>query len=305
MVKWECSICGYRSQKKIYINRHKKICYVNHLSKKNKLYFNKYKNHLEKSLEDALNNNSKINDQILNVDGMTGKMTRHFYNNLCSIQDCRYLEIGCFKGSSTCSAMYKNTIFSTSIDNWSEFGGPKDIFHKNFKKFMGLNNSKFIEKDFLLVDLTELDKYNIYLYDGPHDYEFHEKSLSYYKNVLDDMFIFIVDDWNWKHVRRATFKSIEINNLHILWDKEIRTNNENTTKCSGEKNKDTWWNGIYICLLHKKKSNYKENNSQENKEIDIDIDDTINIKKNGTINVKLKKSTNSKKNVKDIIDNIV
>ena len=305
MIKWECPICKYRSLKENYIKRHKKICYVNHLSKKNKLYYTKYLSHIEKSVEDAFNNKSKINDDILKINGMTGKMTRHFYNNLCSIQDCRYLEIGCFKGSSTCSAMFKNTIFSTSIDNWSEFGGPKEEFHENFKKFMGLNNSNFIENDFLSVDLNKLQKYNIYLYDGPHDYEFHEKSLSYYKDVLDEMFIFIVDDWNWKHVRRATLKSIETNNLHILWDKEIRTNNINTTKCAGEKNKDTWWNGIYICLLHKKNySNVSTNNEECEKEEKEEKE-----KKEKNIVIKDKKESyknnKDKDKLKSIIDNIV
>ena len=28
------------------------------------------------------------------MDGMTGKKTRHFYNNLLNTEDARYLEIG-------------------------------------------------------------------------------------------------------------------------------------------------------------------------------------------------------------------
>ena len=307
MKKWSCKICGYKSKKKIYIDRHKKICYTNHLSKKSKLYFEKYKNHIEKSLDNALNNKSKISNDILNIEGMTGTMTRHFYNNLCSMQDCRYLEVGCFKGSSTCSAMFKNTISSVSIDNWSELGGPKKEFDKNFKKFIGLNDSKLIESDFLSIDLKKLNKYNIYLYDGPHDYEYHEKSLAYYKDVLDEIFIFIVDDWNWKHVRRATYKSIVNNNLQILWEKEIRTSYDNSTKCSGEKNKDTWWNGIYIVILHKK---LPINKSESYQEKCIIIDDN----KSNTKNIDLKDKKNyketketkeSKEKIKSIIDNIV
>ena len=37
---------------------------------------------------------------------MTGIKTRHFYNNILNTDDARYLEIGAWKGSSICSAMY-------------------------------------------------------------------------------------------------------------------------------------------------------------------------------------------------------
>ena len=36
-----------------------------------------------------------------------------------------------------------------AIDNWSEFGGPKTEFLKNFNKFKGNNNINFIEKKLL------------------------------------------------------------------------------------------------------------------------------------------------------------
>ena len=56
--------------------------------------------HINTSLLKADNYTSKINDEILNIGGMTGKKTRHFYNNICSMDDARYLEIGTWKGSS-------------------------------------------------------------------------------------------------------------------------------------------------------------------------------------------------------------
>jgi hypothetical protein len=43
---------------------------------------NKYKQLIEKSFSNAENNISKINDEIIQMDGMTGTKTRHFYNNL-------------------------------------------------------------------------------------------------------------------------------------------------------------------------------------------------------------------------------
>ena len=54
-------------------------------------------NLLIKHIEDCLGKTNKytsnITDEILSIDGMTGKKTRHFYNNLCSMNDARYLEI--------------------------------------------------------------------------------------------------------------------------------------------------------------------------------------------------------------------
>ena len=36
-------------------------------------------------IKKANENKSKINDELLNMDGMSGNMTRHFYNNLLII----------------------------------------------------------------------------------------------------------------------------------------------------------------------------------------------------------------------------
>jgi hypothetical protein len=56
------------------------------------------------------------------------------------------------------------------------------------------------------------------------------------------MFIFIVDDWNWKDVRDGTRASFQALNLKVLYEKEIFTQDQV---------KETWWNGIYVAILHK------------------------------------------------------
>ena len=97
--------------------------------------------------------------------------------------------------------MYGNKSLVVCIDNWSEFGGPKSEFLINFEKFKGENEAKFIENDCYKVDVSVLPKFNIYMYDGNHSNESHYKALLHYYNCLDDMFIFIVDDWILKDVR--------------------------------------------------------------------------------------------------------
>ena len=209
-----------------------------------------YKTLIESAFQNAENNISKITNDIIIMDGMSGTKTRHFYNNLLNVEDARYLEIGTWKGSSVCSAMCGNKAEIVCIDNWSEFGGPKSEFLVNFEKFKGENKATFIENDCYTVDISILPKFNIYMYDGNHSNESHYKALLHYYNCLDDIFIFIVDDWNWIDVRDGTMNSIRKLNLKVLYEKEIRLtwdNSHTPLEVAGV----NWWNGIYVAILQK------------------------------------------------------
>jgi len=210
----------------------------------------KYQFLIETSFKNALIDNSKIDDYIINMEGATGKKTRHFYNNLLNTDDARYLEIGSYKGSSACSAMCGNKADIVCVDNWSQGGGPRNEFLANFDRFKGDNNAVFIESDCFLLDVSKLPKFNIFMYDGEHSYASHYKALLHYYECLDDIFIFIVDDWNWADVRNGTKNSIADLNLKVLYEKEIRlTWDESHTPA--DEAKETWWNGIYIAVLEK------------------------------------------------------
>jgi hypothetical protein len=212
--------------------------------------FETYKTLVETSFSNAEKNISKITNDIIIMDGMSGTKTRHFYNNLLNIEDARYLEIGTWKGSSVCSAMCNNKANVVCIDNWCEFGGPKNEFLINFEKYKGNNRATFIENDCYKVDVSTLSKFNIYMYDGNHTNDSHYKALLHYYDCLDDIFIFIVDDWNWKDVRDGTIESIQKLNLKVLYEKEIRTTWDNSVPLEPELSKN-WWNGIYIVILQK------------------------------------------------------
>lgn len=207
-----------------------------------------YKLLIDTSFKNANNFNSKINDEIIQMDGMSGTKTRHLYNNLLNFYDARYLEIGTWKGSSVCSAMFNNKAKVVCIDNWCGFGGPKNEFIENFNKFKGENEAQFIETDCFDYDVSTLPKFNIYMYDGGHSLEDHYNALKYYYDCLDDIFIFIVDDWNWWDVREGTYRAINDCKYTILYQKGIRTSFDN----QGHGSKD-WWNGIYVAILQKNK----------------------------------------------------
>jgi hypothetical protein len=207
--------------------------------------------HIEESLALANNNKSKISDDLLKMEGMSGKKTRHFYNNLCSMNNTRYLEIGTWKGSSLCSAMFNNKITCVAIDNFSEFDGPRDDFIKNLDKYKGINNVTFIEKNCWDIDVSKLGKFDIYMYDGNHNHDSHYKALNHYLPCLDDIFIYIIDDWNWPWVRDPTLKAILDNNLEIIYKKEIFVEHDENyvTPLSGPDS--DWHNGISIFILKK------------------------------------------------------
>lgn len=202
-----------------------------------------FKNHVESALRDAEINSSMISSDIINMEGMTGTKTRHFYNNLLRIPDARYLEIGSWKGSSVCSAMYKNNATVVCIDNWCTFGGPKQEFMENLNKYKGNNNVTFIEQDCFKVDVSALPKFNLYMFDGEHTYDDQYKALTHYYNCLDDIFIFVVDDWNYPHVRTGTRDAISSLNLKNLYEKEIFTAYNGV--------QDGWWNGMAVYVLQK------------------------------------------------------
>ena len=203
--------------------------------------------HIEESLSKADTYDSTISHEILNLDGMSGKKTRHFYNNICSMNDARYLEIGTWKGSSICSAMYNNEMVCLAIDNWSEFGGPKDEFLVNFNKFKGQNNATFIEDNCWNIDVSELGKFNIYMYDGNHDESSHFRALNHYLPCLDSEFIYLIDDWDVDHVRTGTRRSIKDNNCEVLYEKEIFSAESFCGIQHGAIN--DWHNGICIYVL--------------------------------------------------------
>jgi hypothetical protein len=209
------------------------------------------KQQVETACEKAEKGESKLIDRILHMEGMTGKKTRHFYNNLLDMEDARYLEIGTWKGSSVCSAMYGNHATVVCIDNWSEFGGPKNEFLTNFNNYKGDNDAKFIEHDCFTLDISEFPKINIYMYDGNHTSDSHYKALIHYYKCLDDMFVFIVDDWNWKEVRDATNASFKKLNLSVLYEREIKTTNDDTHPAWGSVEQVQWHNGIYVAILQK------------------------------------------------------
>jgi hypothetical protein len=203
------------------------------------------------ALDNALNGVHKLPSSVLGMHGMSGWRYRYFINNFTSSIETRYLEVGSWAGSTACAAMHGNALTATCIDNWSQFGGPKEQFQFNIESVM---NSKiqfrFIENDFRVVDYKDIGKYNVYLFDGPHSEIDQYDGIKIAQPALDDFFVLIVDDWNWPAVRKGTTLAIKDCNLKIVYSIDLRTTQDDSTPTLVHE-KSEWHNGYYIALCAK------------------------------------------------------
>src|SRR5271165_5610523 len=162
------------------------------------------------ALDRAMTMDGKVNEEILQLEGMSGKKYRCFINNLIeSIDDPRYLEVGTHAGSTLCSAIFGNRVTATAIDNWSYADQPSKRFFTHLAQFKGPDAKvSFLEKDFRQVDFGSLGTYNVYLFDGPHAEIDQYDGVMLAQPALADEFVLIVDDWNWPEVRQGTLRAI-------------------------------------------------------------------------------------------------
>jgi len=205
--------------------------------------------HAKKSIENAFGNISKLSDDILKMEGMSGDKTRHLYNNMCNLKGITYVEVGTWKGSSFISAMYKNeNVYGISIDNWSQFESPKDIFHNNIKTYLLNNSIKLIDKDCWKVDHNDIDRpIDVYMYDGAHEYQDQKDAITYFHQFFSKYVIIMIDDWtcHWAGVREATMEGILKMKMIVHYSYEIPLVNTKEHHRGG----DTFWNGcgVFVC----------------------------------------------------------
>lgn len=215
---------------------------------------NEMSRHVKKCIDDCINMN--LPDGIIQMEGMSGLLTRAFYNCLCSFKipgrKTEYLEVGTWKGSSFVSAMYNNgdTTHGTVVDNWSEFNtssqsptNPREDFLNNLKMF-GITDVKVIEDDFFKVDLKSLEHpIDIYLYDGGHTYEDQYKAITHAWPVLSKNAIIVVDDWSWSDVKNGTMDGLRDVGANIIYMFEVEYPKGHDGHRYG------FWNGIGVIVV--------------------------------------------------------
>lgn len=207
---------------------------------------------VKSAFDDALAYKGKLSPEVLAIQGMSGKKYRYFINNLIEkVQSPRYLEVGSWAGSTLCAAIYKNNVTAVAVDNWSQFAGPIDLFFKNLSTCCSVDTRvSFLSRDFRKVDFRALGKFNIYLFDGPHEYQDQYDGLSMAMDALDNEFVFIVDDWNWGRVREGTLAAIADLGLSVMSSIEVRSSADDTNPNVVFQDSD-WHNGYFISILRK------------------------------------------------------
>ena len=90
---------------------------------------------------------------------------------------------------------------------WSQFGGPSEHFLRHLSMFKGAGEKRFSEKDFRDVNYANLGScfggFNLYLFDGPHSFDDQYDGVVIAQPALQQVYVQIVDDWNWAHVRES------------------------------------------------------------------------------------------------------
>jgi hypothetical protein len=204
-----------------------------------------------RALFDALSLNHNLPNELLAMTGMSGFRFRIFLNRLINnLQNPRYLEIGSWLGSTACSAMWGNHARVTCIDNWSQFGGPRDVFLSNAAVTKGSCEFSFIESDFRHVDYNQIGKFNVLFFDGPHEEQDQYDGIVLSQSALESEFILVVDDWNWPSVRNGSLRAIRDLNLLVECSFTIKTSKDNNQPASSMQGSD-WHNGYMIAVVHK------------------------------------------------------
>jgi hypothetical protein len=216
--------------------------------------------HIEDSIEWGKLEVSKLTQDILDIHGITSNKVRSFLNNICSLDNATYLEVGVFRGATFCSAIYGNDIKSIAIDNFmspnltpkgvsQKLGNyykhnidilPQEEFLHNVKRFGNVNNISVYKTDYQTFDFKTLPYVDIIFYDGETKYHDQYVALTNMLPIFSKETIVIMDDWNWNS--GAFDKFIEDNNLMITHHKELYT--------SGEDSKD-FWNGLGVFLIER------------------------------------------------------
>lgn len=152
--------------------------------------------------------------------------------------DHAYVNIGVWHGFSLLAAMIDNpNKLIIGVDNFSEYGGPRQEFLKQFRKHKS-NRHHFNDIDYREYFRSQHnDQIGFYFYDGSHTYENQFESLLIAEPFFSYDCIVMVDDTNWDDPRRAVekFLSERPGQYQKLFDVK--------TTCNGH---PTFWNGLMV-----------------------------------------------------------
>ncbi len=188
------------------------------------------------------------------IESLTSNITKHFLNNICSLPDTVYLELGCYAGGTFYSALQNNNTKGYAVDNYKQPTYP----NRDDLNFKGYSNPKAVlleppwhpdkRYDYKLIEddiqnITLPEQVNVIFYDADHNPQSQYSNLKHVYEFCKDEFILIIDDANMPNVIESVDEFVRIKKLDVLYERKVLTNKpEDDT---------SWWNGLYILLLKK------------------------------------------------------
>lgn len=205
---------------------------------------------LKACFEAACRKESVLPARVRDIVGMSGQAYRSFINNYVrSASAPRYLEVGSWAGSTAVSALFGNRAEALCIDNWAEFGGPREEFFSNIRAALSEQvKFRFVEKDFRAVDFGSIGSFDIYLFDGPHEEADQYDGVVLAQPALARRHLLVVDDWNWRAVRNGTFRALIDTKCSIEAAMEVRTTLDDSHPTIAME-KSEWHNGYFIAVI--------------------------------------------------------
>ena len=153
-------------------------------------------------------------------------------------RDQAYLNVGVWNGFSFLAGLVNNPDkVCIGVDNFSEFGGPREGFLKRFERYKSLNHD-FFDMDYReYLSKVHRRQIGFYVFDGPHSYEDQLNGLELAEPFFGRNCRILVDDTNWQAPREATMKFVESrgDRYRVIFDQRTSRNGH-----------PTFWNGIII-----------------------------------------------------------
>lgn len=152
--------------------------------------------------------------------------------------DSSFVNVGVWHGFTLLSGLAGNPEKTCiGVDNFSEFGGPRDGFLDEFTKRKSPNHY-FYEMDYRdYFSNKHSGRIGLYLYDGEHSYENQLEGLRIAEPFFSERCCVLVDDTNWEEPRRATLDFIASSRYkyQVLLDQS-----------TGQNRHPTLWNGLFV-----------------------------------------------------------
>lgn len=147
----------------------------------------------------------------------------HLLNNLCALPGASHLHVGLLAGDSFISALHGNQSLleqQIGVDWFKEC--PEETFYSNCDQHLVQNKFQIINSECFKVDKSTFEKpIDIYFYDADHSFVAHERALTYFNDILADVFVIVIDDWNCPWIRWPTFKAFDELGYSVLYENAI------------------------------------------------------------------------------------